>query len=62
VSHDEAFVNRVIASAKPTPGQALGGELWILSKRKLKRFDGSFREYKKAVRKSLDTGIDFGDT
>jgi hypothetical protein len=55
-------VNRVIASAKPNPGQVLGGELWILSKKKLKRYDGSFRDYKKAVRKSLDTGTDFGDT
>jgi ATP-binding cassette subfamily F protein 3 len=52
VSHDEAFVNRVIASAKNDKGDPIG-ELWIMSKKQLKRFDGSFREYKKAVRRNI---------
>lgn len=32
-------------------------ELWILSKRKLERFDGSFKEYKKIVMKKTSSSM-----
>jgi hypothetical protein len=63
VSHDESFVNKVINAA--TPGDAkLGGalprgELWVLSKQRLQRFDGSFSEYKKLITKKVLAGKDF---
>lgn len=34
-------------------GTALNGELWVLSKKKVQRFDGSFNDYKKEVLKKL---------
>ena len=57
-------MNRVIASAVTSDkatvaaGAGLGGELWVMSKKKMKRFDGSFRDYKKAIRKIVMTGGD----
>jgi len=70
VSHDEAFVNKVIASAG-VPSTAAGtdrrsdpttrGELWVLSQQRLKRFDGSFNDYKKAIRKKVQAGLDHND-
>eukprot|EP00606_Chrysophyceae_sp_TOSAG23-5_P000124 GSChrysophyteH2.ASY1.ANO1.740.1 assembled CDS len=44
VSHDEAFVNRVIA---------LGGEIWVLESQRVKRFDGTFSSYKRSVRAEM---------
>jgi ATPase subunit of ABC transporter with duplicated ATPase domains len=67
VSHDEAFVNRVIATAvtgdkaSVNAGTALSGELWVMSKKKVQRFDGSFRDYKKAIRKVVLSGEDHKD-
>ena len=59
VSHDESYVNRVISSAvigdeeSKKAGTALHGELWVMSKQKLTRFDGTFKDYKKQVMKKL---------
>ena len=59
VSHDESYVNRVISKAmvgdeeSKKAGSALHGELWVMSKKKLTRFDGSFQDYKKQVMKKL---------
>lgn len=64
VSHDESFVNRVIASAVTgdkravSAGLAAKGELWVMSKQRLTRFDGSFSEYKKMIRKKVMEGLD----
>jgi ATP-binding cassette subfamily F protein 3 len=55
VSHDEAFVTRVISKASTSDKDAIAsgnvniGELWVLSKRKLKKFEGTFKEYKNKV-------------
>ena len=66
VSHDESFVNKVINSAPPgaekTNAAGTGlppGELWVLSKCRLQRFDGSFKEYKKMITKKVLAGKDF---
>jgi ATP-binding cassette subfamily F protein 3 len=63
VSHDEAFVNRVIASkhipdmkSKNDIDSVLGGELLVMENQKLKRFDGSFQAYKKQIMKKVLTG------
>ena len=67
VSHDENFVNRVIASASTVSARAaqqgvdIRGELWVMSKQALKRFDGSFLEYKKIIRKSVVAGVNHND-
>mmetsp|Transcript_9168 Transcript_9168/g.9238 ORF Transcript_9168/g.9238 Transcript_9168/m.9238 type:complete len:786 (+) Transcript_9168:135-2492(+) len=69
VSHDEAFINKVIAgedrvneqtstSQKNKSQNILGGELWIVSKCKVKRFDGSFRDYKKLIHRKVMAGED----
>ena len=66
VSHDEAFVNRVISSAvigdksAKATGTALHGELWVMSNRRMQRFDGSFKDYKKAIMKKVLAGEDAG--
>jgi hypothetical protein len=31
------------------------GELWVLSKRRVQRFNGSFREYKKIITKNISS-------
>ena len=65
VSHDESFVNKVINSAvvgdkdSKEDGTALKGELWVLSKRRLERFDGPFKDYKKMITKKVLQGKDF---
>ena len=64
VSHDEAFVNRVIgATATVGAGsggadqgaglKALGGEIWVLESQRVKRFDGTFSSYKRSVRAEM---------
>lgn len=66
MSHDEAFVNRVIAGAvvgdkeSRNAGTALTGDLWVMSKQKVQRFDGSFKEYKKMIMKKVLSGEDHG--
>ena len=65
VSHDESFVNKVINTAvvgdkeSRDAGTALQGELWVMSKQRLQRFDGSFNEYKKMITKKVLAGKDF---
>ena len=68
MSHDELFVNQVInsggatasSSAPNSTGVGSGrGELWVLSKKRLKRFDGTFGDYKKIVAKRVMRGEDF---
>ena len=51
-----------LASAK-TGGDSKGskqpdltGELWVMSKARLTRFDGSFKEYKKMILKKVING------
>lgn len=59
MSHDESYVNRVISqatvgdAASKKEGLALQGELWVMSKQQLQRFDGTFKAYKKQVLKKL---------
>jgi hypothetical protein len=37
-------------------GGGAGGELWILSKKQFKRYDGSFASYKKLIQKRILNG------
>jgi ATPase subunit of ABC transporter with duplicated ATPase domains len=61
VSHDETFVNKVInnvpgvssSSAKKTSQ----GKIWVLSKCRLRRFDGTFKEYKKLIMSKVEKTI-----
>jgi ATP-binding cassette, subfamily F, member 3 len=65
VSHDEAFVNRVIAATATTGAstcsstdadaglKALGGEIWVMESRKVTRFDGTFSGYKRKIRQQM---------
>lgn len=73
VSHDESFVNTLMNSTKMSSevngtkknssdatliGSGINkGEIWIMSKRQLKRYDGSFAEYKKAIKRKIDSGV-----
>ena len=62
VSHDESFVNKVINASvdgSTKDPNALPGELWVMSKQRLQRFDGSFKEYKKMITKKVLAGKDF---
>jgi ATP-binding cassette subfamily F protein 3 len=77
VSHDEAFVNRVIASAGQGQGQGhgsekddddkdggvskLGGDILVMSKQKVVRFQGAFREYKQMIRAQVAAGKEHND-
>lgn len=73
VSHDEAFVNRVIASAgttgKPSDktdavdGDAgkLGGDIMVMAKQKVERFEGAFRDYKRMIRAQVMQGKDHNE-
>jgi hypothetical protein len=60
VSHDEAFVNRLLTGAAngiPTDlraADAIDGQLWVLSRRKLTRYDGSFGDYKQKILRKLN--------
>lgn len=74
VSHDEAFVNRIMQPKSGTncnvSGIAIsvgasgngdsptGGQLWVMSKKRLQRFDGDFKSYKKLILKKLETDWD----
>ena len=59
MSHDESFVNKVINADNSKDPDALKGELWVMSKQRLQRFDGSFKEYKKMITKKVLAGKDF---
>ena len=64
MSHDEAFVNRVIARATVSTdrkGGELKGELWVMSKRRLTRFDGSFSSYKQRIRTQVEAGANHNE-
>ena len=39
----------------PTATAEGDGELWVLSKRRVQRFEGSFREYKKIITKNISS-------
>ena len=51
-----------LASAKTVGDSKVGkppdltGELWVMSKARLTRFDGSFKEYKKMILKKVING------
>lgn len=53
VSHDEAYVNRVLASGGEIADGVSKGEIWILSHHTLRRYDGGFKDYKKQVLKKV---------
>jgi len=64
VSHDESFVNRVIARATVATdrkGAELKGELWVMSRRRLTRFDGSFSAYKAKIRSRVEAGANHNE-
>lgn len=61
VSHDESFVNKLInnvpgisASSAKKPNC---GQIWVLSKCRLRRFDGTFKEYKKLIMSKIDQTV-----
>ena len=69
VSHDETFVNNVLnREGRPDVDSAVratqsvfsgmdgvpAGELWVLSNKKLQRFEGSFTSYKQKVAKGIN--------
>lgn len=59
VSHDEAFVNEVFSgAANEINGEDAGraGEIWVLSRKKLSRFDGTFKDYKNEILKKILAG------
>ena len=63
VSHDESFVSRVIlgkgsgdAGEKNHPAPSADrerGQLFVFSKKRVQRYDGSFTDYKKAIMKKV---------
>lgn len=62
VSHDEAFVNKLLTGTLSGHGGrdlAQQGELWILENEKFKRFEGSFRDYKKKVLRAMKKDLKF---
>lgn len=52
VSHDEAFVMDVVCGARVGPME-MPGSIYLLAKQALTLFEGSFRDYKKAVLRKL---------
>jgi len=63
VSHDESFVNKLlhtpilVGSSDNHPSESgAEGELWVLSKRRVQRFNGSFKDYKKIITKNISVG------
>lgn len=65
VSHDEAFVNRLVAASASdvtaSETQVSKGEIWVLSKQNVSRFDGSFKDYKNLIMKKVLKGGTAGD-
>ncbi len=59
VSHDESFVNSLLGGSKTTDKVNKGTPLvdntaiYTLSDQQIRRFEGTFREYKKKVMKSV---------
>lgn len=60
VSHDEAFVNRLLTGTEngtPREGvravDAIEGQLWVLSQKKLNRYNGTFADYKRKILKNI---------
>lgn len=60
VSHDEAFVNKLMrpesSSQEASKTEKPVGEIWVLSKQKLTRFEGSFKDYKRSIMQKLSAG------
>lgn len=65
---DEDFVSRILSTKTSSRGASngkssvaaeLGGDLYVMSKQRLRRFDGSFRDYKKLVIKKVLSNDDF---
>ena len=56
VSHDEKFVDTMLASCgDPTnPDTVSQGTIYIMSKSKMNRFDGTFRDYKRKIAGKLE--------
>lgn len=66
VSHDESFVNSLMASAEKSASEegkkgndaaALSrGEIWVMSKKQVRRMEGSFSDYKKMIKQKIEKG------
>lgn len=52
VSHDETFVTKVVTDARLGPSE-LPGSIYVLSRGAFKKYDGSFKDYKKVVLKKM---------
>ena len=72
VSHDEAFVNRVISSGSKAKSKGknkddeeaaeeLGGDIMVMAKNRVTRFEGTFRDYKRMIRTQVMAGKDHHD-
>lgn len=65
VSHDEAFVNKLLTGTISGVGSrdpsvsALHGELWVLERQQFRRFEGSFRQYKNKVLQTIQKELKF---
>lgn len=65
VSHDEAFVNKLLTGSisgfgnRNSPASEIKGELWVLEEQQFKRFDGSFKQYKKKVLQAIKKELKF---
>lgn len=65
VSHDEAFVNKLLTGsldglgAREPGAAALKGELWVLEQQQFRRFEGTFRQYKKKVLQAVKKELRF---
>ncbi len=62
VSHDEGFIQRLIYGDRNLEQLSLSSidnsengvhEIWIMSKQRLQRYNGSFSDYKALIRKSI---------
>ena len=66
VSHDESFVNQVIGDSELKSGtskypSAGSGELFVLSQRRVKRYEGSFQQYKAEIRRGVEKAMNLRD-
>ena len=60
MSHDEGFINRLLTGSSNgikkdniRPNEEIDGQLWVLSKQRLQRYEGTFRDYKRKILKKI---------
>jgi hypothetical protein len=51
------FVSNSSSSSNSNEKTSSYGDLFVVSKKEIKRFDGSFKEYKKIIMKNLDNSL-----